>query len=214
MPINGLTAPAPAGVPAEQAPLRAPLFRDIAARLGDGRWVVLDLGTARGSTIAFFGRFRSRLIVADVATAVDELNRAKDTAEAARRLDDLMPPYGTDPIDLVLCWDVLNFLAPPAVTALMQRIGSGLRRGAAAHAFMSYSATHTPIEPGSYVVRGDGDVSGRIAAEASRTPLGYTTAQLQRMMNRYTVVRSVLLRQGLQEYVFRYVPLAIDPATR
>lgn len=211
---HGLTAPYAAGVTSGDEPFRAPLFQDIAARLHEGgRWVVLDLGSPRGATIEFFGRFRSRLIIADLSAALDELNGAEDAAEAAKHVEVLLPPYGPDPIDLVLCWDVLNFLAPPALTALMERIGSGLRHGAAMHALMSYSAGQTPVEPGSYSIHGDGEIAGRSATAGGRKPMGYTTDKLQRMMRGYGVVRSMLLRQGLQEYIFRYMPLAVNPVS-
>ena len=174
--------------------------------------MVLDLGAPRGSTIEFFGRFRSRLIIANVSTALEELNAAENVDEVAQCLDALLPAPGPDPIDLVLCWDVLNFLAPPALTALVERIGPALRHGAAVHALMSYSASQTPVEPGSYAIHGEGEIAGR-AGGGGRKPKGYTTDKLQRMMRGYGVVRSVLLRQGLQEYLFRYMPLAVNPVS-
>jgi hypothetical protein len=213
MAINGLTAASASGVASGQEPLRAPLFRDIAARLGEGgRWVVLDLGRPRGATIEYLGRFRSRLVIADVYAGLDTLNGAEDAAAAASCVDALLPSCGPDPIDLVLCWDVLNFLAPPALSALMERLSSVLRRGAALHALMSYSATQSAVAPGSYAIDGDGNLSGCIEGGGPK-PMDYTTAQLQRMMRGYAVVRSMLLRQGVQEYVFRYAPPPVSPVS-
>lgn len=205
MAINALTASYAAGVPSGEEQFRAPLFWSIAERLREGgRWVVLDLGAPRGGNIEFFSRFRSRLIIANLGAGLEELNAAEDAEDAGRRVDELLPAHGSDPLDLVLCWDVLNFLKPPALSALMERIGRRLRRGASVHALMAYAATRMPAEPGSYVIRGDGELAGGFSSEGTREAPGYSTAQLLRFMRHYQVEKSVLLRQGLQENVFRY----------
>jgi hypothetical protein len=207
MAINALTASYAAGVPSGGEQFRAPLFWNIAERLREGgRWVVLDLGPPRSGNVEFFSRFRSRLTIANVGAGLGDLNAAADASEAKQVVEALLPAHGPDPIDLVLCWDVLNFLKPPALSALMAQIATGLRRGASVHALMAYAATQMPAEPGSYAIRGEGELASSFAGEGTQNAPGYSTYHLLKMMPNFQVEKSVLLRQGLQEYFFRYWP--------
>src|ERR1044071_9536682 len=91
--------------------LNAPLFYSLIKRLeGGGRWVVLDLGAARSDTIRTFGRFRCRLDIVDLAEGLSALRDETDPRVLRQRVDALLPRRGTEGTDMVLCWDLINYL--------------------------------------------------------------------------------------------------------
>ena len=200
---GGGTASAPP-VPANDA-LNAPLFHSVIEGLENaGRVVVLDLGTARTETIALFGRFRCRLDIADLADGVDALNATEPNPKAMRtRVEALLPLRRREPTDLVLCWDVLNYLNRPAIAGLMESIANRGRHGMLVHCLMFYSAPQMPLRPGCWVSVDDSQIMNVAAPQSMRKAPRYTPEDLGQCMPRYSVERARLLRNGMQEYLFR-----------
>jgi hypothetical protein len=184
--------------------LNAPLFHSVIERLeGVGRVVVLDLGTARTETIALFGRFRCRLDIADIADGIDALNAAAASKDLRNRVEALLPTRRREPTDLVLCWDLLNYLNRPAVAALMESIANRGRHGMLAHALVFYSTPQMPLRPGCWVPVDESQIMDVAAPQPTRKAPRYTPEDLGQCMPRYSVERARLLRNGMQEYLFR-----------
>ena len=107
--------------------LSAPLFHSLMQRLQTGgRWVVLDLGAAHSATIRALGRFRCRLEIVELADGLDALNGEIDPRRIRQRADALLPRRG-EATDVVLCWDLINYLNQPALTAVMECIALALQ---------------------------------------------------------------------------------------
>lgn len=189
--------------------MRVPLLNALAERLQDGRrWVILDFGPARSGTIAFCNRFRCRLEVADLARDLGTLNSAAEPAEIARRAEAVLPPRG-DRVDLVLCWDLLNYLQRPALAALMDRVAARTRAGTLVHALIVYSAVRMPAIPCSCVPVFDPDsgdavrLLGPPGTTGERDAPRYTPDDLRRCLPAYRLDRGTLLSNGMQELMFR-----------
>jgi hypothetical protein len=137
----------------EQTALNAPLFRSLVERLESSgqRWVVLDLGAAQTELITLFGRFRCRLDIADLAEGLDELNGESDPRRLLELAEEVLPGRREGSTDLVLCWDLVNYLRRPALTALMERVRARMRPGSLVHALVVYSAADMPARPCRYV---------------------------------------------------------------
>jgi hypothetical protein len=170
---------------------------------GAGRVVVLDLGTARTETIELFGRFRCRLDIADIAEGIESLNDAAASKALRERAEALLPARRREPADLVLCWDLLNYLNRPAVAALMESIANRGRHGMLAHSLVFYSAPHMPQRPGCWVPIDDSQLTDVAGRQPLRKAPRYTPEDLGQCMPRYSVERARLLRNGMQEYLFR-----------
>jgi hypothetical protein len=201
--------------PTSDAPprvVRVPLFNMLAQRLQrGGRWVILDFGPAHSGTVAFCNRFRCRLEVADLARDLGSLNELDDPAEFARHAEAILPPPRGDPPDIVFCWDLLNYLRRPALTALMDRVAARARAGAMIHALIVYSAARMPARPGAYQPVFDPDgvpdqetllVRSPDAGDDRDAPR-YTPDDLRRCLPAYRLDRGTLLSNGLQEFLFR-----------
>lgn len=197
--------PAVAAV-ASSAPegLSAPLFHSLIQRLQTGgRWVVLDLGAAHSATIRALGKFRCRLEIVDLAEGLDSLNGEIDARRIRQRAEALLPARRSEPTDVVLCWDLINYLNQPALNAVMECIALRCKRGALAHGLVYYSAKAMPERPSTFIPIDDQHLLQQIQPGRERPAPRYTPEDLARCMPRYNVERGRLLRNGMQEFLFR-----------
>ncbi len=203
------TARAPMVKPAA---LNAPLFRSLVERLeSGGRHVVLDLGPASTPMLELLGQFRCRVEIVDFASfgglarmnAVDEEEESADDLLA--RAEMFLPEYRgeEDALDLVLCWDIPNYLRPPALSALMRAIASRTRPGALAHALIVYSERSMPEQPSRFQPTEDLKLASRATTAAEIRAPRYSPEDLGRTMGGFVIDRGRLLADGMQEMLFR-----------
>jgi hypothetical protein len=163
--------------------LSAPLFHSLIQRLhAGGRWVVFDLGSVHSATLRVFGRFRCRIEIVELAEALDSLNGEVDPRRIRQRADALLPARRTETADVVLCWDLINYLNQPALTD---------------------SAKAMPERPSTFVPVDDQRILQHVTPGRERPAPRYSPEDLARCMPRYTVERGRLLRNGMQEFLFK-----------
>lgn len=196
----------PAAALGSSAPegLSAPLFHSLIQRLKTGgRWVVLDLGSAHSATVRAFGQFRCRLEIVELADSLDSLNGEIDPRRIRQRADALLPARGRELTDVVLCWDLINYLNQPALTAVMECIALRCKRGALAHGLVYYTAKSMPERPSTFLPVDDQHIVQHVAPGRERPAPRYSPEDLARCMPRYAVERGRLLRNGMQEFLFK-----------
>lgn len=164
---------------------------------------MMDLGAARTETIALFGQFRCRLEIVDLAESLAELNAEEDADRLRQRSDALLPVPRHEPIDVVLCWDLLNYLRRPALAAVMEGVAARARPGTLAHALIIMSTPHMPAQPAGYAPLPDHRLASRGTPDGERDAPRYTPEDLGRCLREFSVERVMLLRNGMQEYLFR-----------
>lgn len=186
------------------ATLNAPLFRGLVERLDpEQRLIVLDLGAAETQTIAFFGRFRCRMDIADIGDGIEALNADRDAETLPGRAEALLTARHDEPTDLVLSWDLLNYLEPAALAALTNAVTARARPGALMHALIAYSESSMPISPGRYVPLEDARLHDLAPRRAERPARRYTPDDLRRHLPGCKIERAMLLANGMQEFLFR-----------
>ena len=194
--------------PAEPpAAVRAPLFKDLVTGLEDtGRHVILDLGAASTAMLAILGRARCRVEIADFAHfgGIDMLNNAEPGPSLVAAAESWIREQPADDlIDLILCWDVPNYLTLDALSALMTAIGRRARPGAIAHALIFYSAREMRDHPGRFIPTADGDLMDCETQGMAVAAPRYSSEDLRNNMGPFEIDRVRLLRNGMQEYQFR-----------
>ncbi|HUD97749.1 MAG TPA: hypothetical protein VMO24_09410 [Woeseiaceae bacterium] len=198
------TAKAPIEAPAV---LNAPLFRLLIDQLdSSGRRVILDLGAASTPLLALLGRSRCRVEIADVASdgGIGRVNTDAPADDRVRTAESLLPghlPGGA--VDLVFCWDLLNYLKPEAISALMNAIAARARPGTLVHALVVYSERSMPDRPGRFVPTEDLKLVNRVAPAAVIEAPRYSPEFLGRIMNGFVIDHARLLANGMQEFLFR-----------
>lgn len=168
------------------------------------RRVVLDLGDPHTDTVEYFSGFRVRLGIASLFPALVALDAEQDETRLQADLETLLPEGLVSGSQLVLAWDVLNYLRPRAISAFMSRLADLLPRGAQVHGFVAYGVKLLPETPRALVVCPDGWLRMLPAdGDATREAPGRASGELQRLMPDFRVERAILLGDGMQEYLFR-----------
>jgi hypothetical protein len=194
-----------------QPPLyRSPTFRKLVSRLGnDAAHHILDLQSAIGANVEFFSRFSCRLQIVDLLTTiaagdVQPLVSA-DPGAAFRRV----LPSPAEPYDVVLAWEVLNYLNRDQFRCLVEHLGGLCRPGALMLVFIA-TTKEIPARPPLFKIVDDQTLRWEPATAAMRPAPRFPPALVERLTQGFVVVHSVLMRQGVQEYLFERRPEAAD----
>jgi S-adenosylmethionine:diacylglycerol 3-amino-3-carboxypropyl transferase len=193
--------------PASPAALHAPLFQDLVLGLEEtDRHVVLDLGTASTEMLALLGRSRTRAEIVDLAHfgSIERLNTTEPGPDLTAVANTLLPSARPDDgVDLVFCWDLLNYLNLHALSALMEAIARRARPGALAHALIFYAERDMSASPGRYVPTADAELVSLGAPSTTIAAPRYSPEDLARSMGGFQIDRARLLGNGMQEFLFR-----------
>lgn len=188
--------------------LRAPLFKQLIDQLDDdARHVALDLGSVGTEMLSLLGRFRCCVEIAGLADddGLARLEAAADTAQRDAIAESLLPKRRPDdPADLVFCWDLLNYLKPDSISALMGAIATRLRPGAQVHVLIAYSDKNMPERPARWVPTEDGVLVDRAPSDVMIQAPRYSPEFLGRIMSGFAIRHARLLANGMQEFVFRF----------
>ena len=188
--------------------VKAPLFRLLEDQLDapQRRAVVLDLGAASTPMLAFLGEYRSRVQIADLTDngGLERLNDPEASpavlAETARSL---LPTHDGKAIDIVYCWDTLNYLNTAGISALMEAITERGRPGTLAHALIMYADRMMPAHPAFFVPTPERRLFNKNPATGETNAPRYSPEDLGRVMGGFAIERAVLLANGMQEFLFR-----------
>jgi len=187
--------------------VRTPLFQDLVTRLDDEkRHVVLDLGAASTAMLELLSRARCRVEIVDFAHfgGIGMLNDAEPGVPMMAAADSWIGDQPEDDlIDLVLCWDLPNYLTLDALSALMAAIGRRARPGAIAHALIFYAEREMRDRPGRFVPTGVGELLDYGAPGTAIAAPRYSPEELKNHIAPFVIDCARLLRNGMQEYQFR-----------
>ncbi len=201
----------PANLSITSQPLRSGPERFSSLALGnllaplrsDGKHYVLDLGPASGSNVEFFSGFRCKIYVADLfdAPASKPAAEAKQGRVHPHQLHrQLVIEDGTH-FDIVLAWDVLNYLKATALVELFGQLRQFCRQGTMVHALI-WGRREIPAKPMRFAITDDRHVTYEVSSPVTRTNPRYAPREMERLMAGFHVSRSYLLRNGMQEYIF------------
>jgi hypothetical protein len=165
----------------------------------DSRLHVVDLGPAVGANLSFLSeRFACSVEVVDLVHSLPPVV-AGDPAAAVR---ETLPAAG-EPADLVLAWDILNYLDRPQFRAAGEVLAARCRPGATLFA-MIVTGKEMPREPGRYLLQEGRERGVDLVyrhAPGRRPAPRYRPAEVDQMLPGFSVDRSMLLRHGIQEFL-------------
>jgi hypothetical protein len=164
---------------------------------------VLDLGPAIGSNIAFLGeRIGCRIHVKDLYAALERHAQEDALARFPEFLDACLRDYAAETIDAVLCWDIFDYLTPPAADVLARTLIQALRPGGALLAFFAGGPT-TEMSYTRYVIEDEGHLRYRVAPAACGRQRLLQNREIPGLFPGLNLTDSVLLKSGLREVLFR-----------
>jgi len=184
---------------------RSPGLEAVAGRLREDRKQhILDLGPACGPNVGFFSRVPCKIYVEDLYHGLARLPpRGED--DPPRSPSDLEPFLTHDRrvrFDIILGWDLLDYLERDVIGALVAHLREFSRRGTMLFILTSVR-DHIPAEPGRFIITGE---DNRLLYEPYLPPTRknpqYTPLAFERMMVGFHLLHSFMLTNGMQEYVF------------
>jgi hypothetical protein len=161
---------------------------------------ILDLGPALGENIRrmqgcklFIANFFESLTEGGAAP-INAKNFAASCARVLQYPDDVR-------FDLVLVWDLFNYMGLPEVQVLAQRLVALSQPGTRIMALVSIQK-QIPDRPYRFVIRGSDTLLYEMQSKAMRDCPRHNEPDLLRRMAGFKVERGMLLRNGMREYAF------------
>jgi len=173
--------PEPSPTSAER---HAVAFGEALARLGDaGGARLLDLGPVVGANLEVFRRVARSVVVADLAAAcgLGESVRHGEPNRPATAVDAVLASTSGQ-VDLVLAWDLLNYLSLEAVAFLCTRLAERSATGAV-----------MPARPGRWIIRARDRLILETSTLAERPAPCWLPAVVEKTLSGFRVERSVVL---------------------
>lgn len=166
------------------------------------RLTVLDLGPGNASTVAFLGRFKSKVYFADLIDnpMITADNSASDLDTLARFIHRQLAVPNDARIDICLFWDYLHFMDLRTMSALSQVLQPLLHSNSRGYGF---GALHGG-RPEDVSLYGIADVDTLTSTAVTNQPKYYPHSQQKISEHLLTlrIARGTLLREGRLELLF------------
>ncbi len=167
---------------------------------------ILDMGGALGVNITFWSRFGPSIHVADLHASMPltvPAQPAEDETPAGPAWDSIMAVPERRRFDVILAWDLLNYLEPPLFASLIQHLVRYCRGGTLLFALI-YDRQQMPAFPTVFKIRDEEDLIYEVRGSETRACPRHQPRDVQRMFAGFRVASSFRLRHGVQEYLFEY----------
>lgn len=180
---------------------------------------VVDLGGAHGDNLTFFSRYGCRLEFLDLYPQLRETAHPNPASERerTRQLVERMLDLGTGPqgeaqpevgsapeapsrIDLLLAWDLPNYLNRPQIEGLYQALRPACSPGTRAFLILAHAPT-LPLQPRRLRIAGADRLIWERDTPSVRPCPQYSEHQLHKLFPDFEVERSFLMRHGVREYL-------------
>jgi len=195
----------PGAAPSGIQETNSPVFASLIEIMGKERkWGILDLGPARSTNLELLSRFRCRLFIEDVHELASALagKAAEDKAALLNWFEQWAPGAGNESIDVVIAWDIFNYLDSELCKAFIGRLMPLLKPGAYIY-ILVYSQKEMPAQPIPFKVVSGDRLEYQPLTPATRPSPRFNQTDLNKRLPQFSVVKSVLLRNGMQEYLFK-----------
>ncbi len=195
----------------QTAASESPAYRSLALgallqQLEAGRLqTVLDFGPALGGNLKFWSPYASRICFENLYRTWQDLGSPKpaDGGFDDSTLSSLFSFDRNDRLDVILAWDIFNYLEPDHTQAIARFLSRYCRAGALLFALLS-SAPSIPAHPNRFRILNPEQVVYEPVGSGSRPCPRYQPRDVARMMPGFQVLNSFLLRHGVQEYLFTH----------
>jgi hypothetical protein len=163
---------------------------------------VLDLGPPRQGCVDFFGQRNCRLFIEDLDLEALRLQLENETCTDSNLFTDILGIGRPAQLDLILAWDLFNFLTPPAIAKLVNRFEPFCTENTLLY-ILTYNRETMPAVPGSFWIQEKGVVNCLLSESETLSNPRRSPRELERMMPGFQMAHSFLLQNGLQEYLYQ-----------
>ncbi len=165
----------------------------------DRKHSVLDLGPASSGNVAFFSSYSCRLYIADLYYTLQQ--RSGRPPEQSVPFDrELSASLPDGCFDVILCWDLVNYLTGAQMEVLGRNLATRSRPGSRLFVLVAPHG-EIPNLPRRFEILNPDSVLYSSRSSGRRPAPGYREPELNRWLAPFTVESSYLLRHGMQEYI-------------
>jgi hypothetical protein len=167
---------------------------------------ILELGTVKGDNVQFWSRYSPFLHIADLRSILPlpVLPEDPETLEQPEPdWDNLLPLPGKRKFDIILAWDLLNYLEIPAVSSLIRYLSYFCRPGTVLFALI-FDLKEMPEEICAYRIVDGERLCYEYVSSAMRTCPRHQPRVIAAAMPQFRVANSFRLRNGVVEFLFAY----------
>ena len=189
-----------------QGGVQAPLLGRLLSGIDDNQRVTIaDFGVGASSVLKVFEPYRARLDTLDIHSQLPTWHSVETREERAALIGAHIDSFQLEPVDLVCCWSVLNYIEPSTMTLVIQALKPYMKANAAVHALIEYSSPSMPATPPSWTLKIVNEQLHLHAAETEAVANSprHTPKRLEAILGGMKAQSTVLLSNGLQEYIFR-----------
>lgn len=167
---------------------------------------ILELGPVRGDNIEFWAQYKPSVYIADLRARLPLPAMAEnpDDAEAQEPdWDQILDLPRDRHFDVILAWDLLNYLDLSAAASLIRYLSRFCRSGTMIFALM-FDQKEMPEDITVYRIVDRGSLRYDRGSPAMRACPRHQPRALTRIMHQFRISNSYRLQNGLVEYLFSY----------
>lgn len=161
---------------------------------------VVDLGTASTENCMRFSRNGARVYLDTSGNSLRSKVLKRSEVDSSD-IDDILA-YCPDAVDVLLFWDMLDYLTIDSIELLMRRFGEVMRPGGLLYAMVSQQF-RIPVEPALIDVLDEGRLRFQ-TGPAEREGPHYAPKQLEQRMPGFRIEKLYLMQNGVQEHLFLF----------
>jgi hypothetical protein len=170
----------------------------------DRKYHSLDLGPAFGLNINFLSQFSSKIRVEDLYSTLHEqrfFDRAEGEPVDESQFSKILAIPSHERFDIILCWDLMNYLKTEELRALVCYLSRFCASGA--YFFLICSTLkEIPAAPIHFRIADSETLLYAASSPEVRPGPRYAPRDLGRLMTGFKVQNSFNLKNGMQEYLF------------
>lgn len=180
------------------------LFGALESLDAEARVCVLDLAPANGQLLDYFSAYHCKLILPGCRDALLALRPPEDESQPplASVLTSELPLPQYAPLDLILLWDLPNYLDKAVLTALIMHLLAHVAEHTVMHMYL-HTRQRMPSQPGDYHLIPKQAVKVELSAPWAATSPKYYQELIHKILAPFRIARGMLLGNGLQEYILR-----------
>ncbi len=182
------------------------LFGALQALSPDSSIGLLDLAPANASLLDYFAEYYCKLYLPGCRDELLSLDTGIDSGQPplAVTMASLLPLRQAQgrPLDLVLLWDLPNYLDQSVLSALISYLATHSSRDTVLHTYVHTRQT-MPDAPGDYRLTVEQKVKVEISTAWNTGSPGFYLELINKVFTPFRVDRGMLLANGLQEYILR-----------
>jgi hypothetical protein len=167
------------------------------------KYNILDLGPASNQNIEFFSQFSCKLYIEDLYETLSSFDffSPEDGFTYDAVLSYLLPYPKTVRFDLILAWDLFNYLERDVLRNLIQHLSKFSHTGTLLLGLIS-TRKHIPETPYQFKILDPESMIYRASSSVMKPCPRYEGRDLGHLLPEFRVCNSFLLRNGFKEYLF------------